>query len=245
MMRRAIPLAVGLLAIMACGTRDSAPGQHLANSQPIAPSSIMDFRLLYARNCAGCHGPNGKGGAAIGLADPLYLAIADDGAIRRVTAEGVAGTAMPAFAQPAGGMLTDTQIDAIVNGIRSRWAKPDVLRAADAPPYATQTPGDPTRGAAVYRTFCASCHGASGQGGQRASSIVDGSYLGLVSDQGLRTTVIVGRPELGAPDWRGDVPGKPMSPGDVSDVVAWLAAQRLQYPGQPYSSALKPEGGVQ
>ena len=57
-----------------------------------------------------------------------------------------------------------------------------------------------------------------------------------MSDQGLRTIVIVGRPELGAPDWRGDVPGKPMSPQDVSDVVAWLAAQRPSFAGQPYSS---------
>jgi hypothetical protein len=47
-----------------------------------------------------------------------------------------------------------------------------------------------------------------------------------VSDQGLRTTVIVGRPEFGAPDWRNDVPGTPMSPQDVSDVVAWLATRR-------------------
>ena len=76
------------------------------------------------------------------------------------------------------------------------------------------------------------------------ASIVDGSYLALVSDQNLRTTVIAGRPELGAPDWRGDVPGKPMSPEDVSDVVAWLAAQRTQFPGQPYSSALRLEGGI-
>jgi cytochrome c oxidase cbb3-type subunit III len=244
MMRQAIPLVVGLLATMACGTRDSAPGRPPANSQPIAPSGILDFSLLYARNCAGCHGPDGKGGAAIGLADPVYLAIADDVTIRRVTAEGVAGTAMPAFAQNSGGMLTNTQIDALVHGIRSRWAKPDVLRDADTPPYATQALGDPKRGEAVYQTFCSSCHGASGQGGQRASSIVDGSYLGLVSNQGLRTTVIVGRPEMGAPDWRGNVPGKSMSPGDVSDVVAWLAAQRPQFPGQPYSSALQPERGV-
>jgi cytochrome c oxidase cbb3-type subunit 3 len=240
-MRQAIPLAVGLLATMACGTRDNAP----ANSESIAPSSIMDFSLLYARNCAGCHGTDGKGGAAIGLADPVYLAIADDATIRRVTAEGVAGTAMPAFAQTSGGMLTDAQIDAIVNGIRSRWARTDVLRDADAPQWAAEGPGDPKRGAVVYKTFCSSCHGASGQGGQRASSIVDGSYLGLVSNQGLRTAVIVGRPELGAPDWRGNVPGKPMSPADVSDVVAWIAAQRPQFPGQPYSSALKPERGVQ
>jgi hypothetical protein len=73
---------------------------------------------------------------------------------------------------------------------------------------------------------------------------VDGSYLALVSDQNLRTTVIVGRPDMGAPDWRGDLPGKPLSEQDVSDVVAWLAAQRPLFPGQPYSSALQKEGGI-
>ena len=58
---------------------------------------------------------------------------------------------------------------------------------------------------------------------------MDGSYLALVSDQNLRTTVIVGRPELGAPDWRNNVPGKPMSAQEISDVVAWLAAQRPNF----------------
>jgi hypothetical protein len=61
---------------------------------------------------------------------------------------------------------------------------------------------------------------------------VDPAYLALVSDQGLRTTVIVGRPELKAPDWRGDVPGKAMSPDEISDVVVWLAAQRPQISAQ-------------
>ena len=235
---RAIVLAVSLAVTTACGTRNPA------DVQVIPPNRIMDFSFLYARNCSGCHGPNGKGGAAIGLGDPVYLAIADDATIRRVTANGVAGTSMPAFAQHSGGMLTDDQIDVIVSGIRTRWAKPDALRDANAPPYAAQGPSDPKRGADVYGTYCSSCHGADGHGGERASSIVDGSYLALVSDQNLRTTVIAGRRELGAPDWRGDVPGKPMSPEDVSDVVAWLVAQRMQFPGQPYSSALRAEGGI-
>jgi mono/diheme cytochrome c family protein len=204
----------------------------------------MDFGLLYARNCSGCHGPNGKGGAAIGLGDPVYLAIAGDAAIRRVTADGVAGTSMPAFAQHSGGMLTDDQIDVIVRGIRTRWAKRDARRDANAPSYAAEGSGDPKRGAEVYGVYCSSCHGADGHGSKRASSIVDGSYLALVSDQNLRTTVIAGRREWGAPDWRGDAPGKPMSPEDVSDVVAWLIAQRPQFPGQPYPSALQPEGGI-
>ena len=106
----------------ACGTR--APGRPPADSQWVAPGKILDFGLLYADNCAGCHGQDGKGGAAIGLNDPVYLAIADDATIRRVTADGVPGTAMPAFAQHSGGMLTDDQINAIVGGIRTRWAKP-------------------------------------------------------------------------------------------------------------------------
>ncbi len=241
MIRQVILLAAGLLATTACGTRDSAPGRPPANSQWIPPNKIMDFNFLYATNCAGCHGEDGKGGAAIGLGDPVYLAIADDATIRRVTADGVPGTAMPAFAEHSGGMLTDDQINVIIRGIRGRWAKPDALRDANAPPYTAQGPGDPKRGATVFVVYCASCHGADGRGGNRASSIVHGSYLGLVSDQCLRTTVIVGRPEMGAPDWRGDLPGKPMSPEDVSDVVAWLAAQRPQFPGQPYSSALQGE----
>ena len=73
---------------------------------------------------------------------------------------------------------------------------------------------------------------------------MNGSFLALLNDQELRTMVIVGRPELGAPDWRGDIPGKPMSAQDVSDVVAWLASQRTKFPGQPYSDTAKSTGEV-
>jgi hypothetical protein len=73
----------------------------------IPPDQVEDFTILYAQNCAGCHGPGGSRGAAIPLADPVFLAIADDDAIRRTAANGVPGTPMPAFAQSAGGMLTE------------------------------------------------------------------------------------------------------------------------------------------
>jgi mono/diheme cytochrome c family protein len=192
----------------------------------MAPNKVVSFDVLYASGCAGCHGANGGGGLALRLADPVYLAIADDPTIRRVIAEGVPGTAMPPFAASSGGSLTTGQIDAIVRGIRTRWARADELAGAEAPPYAASLPGDAQRGADVYARFCASCHGADGRGSERAGSIVDRSYLALVSDQRLRTTVIAGRPELGAPDWRNNVPGTPLSHRDVSDVVAWLATWR-------------------
>jgi mono/diheme cytochrome c family protein len=190
---------------------------------------------LYKDNCSGCHGTDGKGNASIALNNAVYLAIANDDVVKSAVAGGVRSTGMPPFAQSKGGPLTDKQIDVLVSGIRS-WARPDAQRDANLPPYSASAPGDANRGADVYRTFCSSCHGQEGRGAKGAGSIVDGSFLALVSDQYLRTTVITGRPELGAPDWRGNVPGRPMTAQEISDVVAWLAAQRPAFPGQPYGS---------
>ena len=223
-----------LMLLSACS---SPPGRPTKESEDPAPNEVSDFNTLYAENCASCHGTEARGGAAIALADPVYLAVVDANAMRKAIANGVRGTSMPAFAQSAGGMLTDKQIDVIASEIRSRWGRPGSLTGADAPSYAAKSPGDVRRGEAAYRTYCSSCHGSQGQGGRKGSAITNDSFLALVSDQGLRTIVIAGRPELGAPDWRGNVPGKSMSDQEITDVVAWLASHRVQSPGQPYSVA--------
>ena len=227
-------LAIGAVLFSACG---KPHGQPRSNAEARAPNVVTDFATLYSENCAGCHGENGSGGAAIALANPIYLAIADDRAIGNVIASGLPGTAMPAFAESAGGLLSNKQIVLITNQIRERWSKPGILDGANPPAYAAKSAGDSQRGQAAYETFCESCHGPGGRGGPKGSAITNDSLLALVSDQGLRTIVIAGRPELGAPDWRADVPGKPMSDQEVTDVVAWLASRRAEVPGQPYSTA--------
>jgi mono/diheme cytochrome c family protein len=232
------PAALGLMFFSGCS---SPKGQPRQGSESLAPNEVLDFRTLYSENCAGCHGPEGRGGAAIALADPVYLAIADDTGIRKVISNGVRGTAMPAFAESAGGMLTDKQIDVITSELRLRWSRQGILSGANPPSYAPKSAGDAQRGEVAYKTYCESCHGPGGHGGQKGSSIADDSYLALVSDQGLRTIVIAGRPELGAPDWRGNVSGKPMSDQEVTDVVAWLGSRRSQNPGQPYSVSKYPQ----
>jgi cytochrome c oxidase cbb3-type subunit III len=215
----------------------SPPGQPRPGSETIAPADITEFSTLYSQNCAGCHGAQGRGGVAISLADPVYLAIADENVVRKVIANGVHGTSMPPFAQSAGGMLTDKQVDAITRGIFSHWPRKRILEGSNPPSYLAKTKGNPANGEAAYGTYCASCHGTGGQGGQKASAITNDSFLALVSDQGLRTIVIAGRPELGAPDWRGNLPGKAMTDQEITDVVAWLASRRVQTPGQPYSAS--------
>ena len=226
--------ALELVLLSGCS---SPHGQPQKGSETQAPNEVLQFGSLYAQNCAGCHGAEGQGGAAIALADPVYLGIADEKAIRKVIANGVPGTSMPAFAQNSGGMLTNKQIDVIANEIRLRWSRPGILNGANPPSYAPESTGNAQQGEVVYGTYCKSCHGPEGQGGPKGSAITNDSFLALVSDQGLRTIVIAGRPDLGAPDWRGNVPGKPMSDQEISDVVAWLASRRVSNPGQPYSAS--------
>jgi cytochrome c oxidase cbb3-type subunit 3 len=227
----------GILAALTLLGCNSLPGRPGPGPEVVRPDEVLDFNTLYKQNCSACHGAEGKGGAAVSLADTVYLALVSDATLRQVITNGVPGTPMRGFARSTGGRLTDRQIDVLVRESRARWAKPSQLSDASPPPYLPSSPGDAGRGAGVYQTFCASCHGPGGKGSGKAGSIVDGSYLALVSDQGLRTTVIVGVPNVGAPDWRGNLPGRPMIEQEVSDVVAWLVAQRPQFPGQPYPSS--------
>jgi mono/diheme cytochrome c family protein len=224
-------MTLAMTLLWGCGSPHGKPRK---GSETLAPTEVVAFATLYAENCSGCHGAEGRGGAAIGLADPVYLSIVNETTMDKVITTGVGGTSMPAFAQSAGGMLTDKQIDVISRGIRSRWSRPGILDGANPPSYAAKSLGNVQRGEIAYGTYCESCHGPQGEGGPKGSAITNKSFLALVSDQGLRTIVIVGRPELGAPDWRGDVSGKPMSDQEVTDVVSWLASHRLQNPEPPY-----------
>jgi cytochrome c oxidase cbb3-type subunit III len=235
----ALATAVMVLALAGCS---HLPGQPAPGPEVVQPGAVMNFNTLYSQNCSGCHGANGTGGAAVSLGSPVYQALVDEATLRRIVTNGLPGTAMPAFAQSAGGTLTDQQIDALVRGMRARWANPGALRGNTPPPRSSSAPGNAARGAGVYQNSCAMCHGPGGTGGEVAGSIVNGSFLALVTDQELRTMIIVGVPGTAMPDWHDHVPG-PMSSQQISDVVAWLAAQRAKFPGQPYPPGAKTGAG--
>ena len=234
-MTRLVATAVTMMiALAGC---DAVPGRPRPEARELAPTEVMAFETLYARNCAGCHGQTGRLGPARALNDPVYLAVVPPERVRQVIAVGVPGTAQPAFALEAGGPLTDRQIDVLVRGMAECWRRPDAVVGQEIPPYAAgrgagREFGNADRGRDVFTRTCASCHGQDGQGGSRGVGVVDPSYLALVSDQHLRTTIIAGRADLGMPDWRGDRGVEPLTPQQVSDVVAWLVAQRRPVPGR-------------
>ncbi|HZR83029.1 MAG TPA: c-type cytochrome [Candidatus Binatia bacterium] len=245
--RRMRALAIALALVGGLAGCDSLPGKPVASAKPIPARDVEDFAVLYATNCSGCHGANGQFGAGPPLANPLYLQIAGADDLRRAIASGVPGTAMPAFAIAEGGALTDAQVDALVAGMRKHWGGGP--RDQLTPPLPTYWQGadvakgvaipDARRGAIAYETHCSSCHGRGGRGGERGGSIVDPSYLALVSDQWLRTVVVAGRPDLGMPDWRGNMNGAPLTAMEMQDIVAWLSSLRPPAPGSAVASSTR------
>lgn len=219
-MKYALTLAA-VLALSSC----EAPGYRVAQERVIRPGEVASFEALYAQNCSACHGAKGEGALTVGVGSPVYLAIAEDSTIRDTIAKGRRGTPMFAFSRNEGGMLTDAQIEILVRGIRQRWGNSP---GADSPPaYASAQAGDRSRGHEVFTEFCARCHAEDSRG---AGSVADPSYLSVVTDQHLRTVIIVGMPNLGMPDWRGY--NKPLSDTEITDVVDWLAAQRQSFSAQ-------------
>ena len=244
-------LCLGLsLAIAGCR---NAPGKPGPEPEVGRPEQLVAFEPLYRQNCAGCHGSAGRAGAAISLANPVYLELAGLANIEHITGNGVAGTTMPGFAKHAGGMLTDQQVHIIAQGMLDAWGKPDALAGTTAPAYQASLPGDAAQGQKTFTAFCARCHGTDAAGilsgrAMYTGSLVDPAYLALVSDQSLRSTIVAGLPERGMPDWRFDEPGsgtrsQPGSGGrymtdqEVTDTIAWLAGHRVATPGQPYQTS--------
>ncbi len=232
----AFALVAAMLGLAGCNRIPGKPGP---GPEVPRPENVLDFSTLYKANCAACHGENGRDGAAISLANPVYLAIAGEDNLRHIAANGVSGKLMPPFARSAGGMLTDQQVDVIAHGIMQQWGRQDLLAGLSIPQYRSTLAGDAARGQQAFGTFCARCHGSAGEGSAgdaktgKIGSIVDGSYLALISDQGLRSITIAGRQDEGMPDWRSDG-AQPMTDQQITDIVAWLASKRTSTPGQPY-----------
>jgi len=233
---RVFAAAIASVTVLAVAGCDALPGRPDVTKREVVPAEVTAFDALYRRNCAGCHGTDGRLGAARPLNDPVYLALVPADRLRTIIREGVPGSSMPAFGIGAGGELTEAQVEALAQGMLSRWSRPEAVQGVTLPPYGAppgaSDPGAQERGAAVYAGACARCHGPDGRGGPKGGPIVGPAYLALVSDQSLRSTVIAGRADLGQPDWRDDVPGHPLTPEEITDVVTWLAAHREPVPGR-------------
>lgn len=171
-------------------------------------------RDLFASNCTACHGQNGQGNVGPALNSQQLLKTTSDDTLFNLIRTGVPGSVMPAWGQIFGGPFTDEQVVQLVAFIRA-WepTAPSVVP--------TPTTADPARGAATFASTCFICHGENGQGTERAPALNDPARLQQFDDVWYRDTIAQGRPAKGMPTW-----GTVLSPGQIDDLVALLAAWR-------------------
>ena len=222
------------------------PGAPNKADRPIPANQVMDFDVLYAARCAGCHGADGKLGPAPPLNDPIFLAIVPDAELLRVVREGrnvssAQKTPMPGFVQNLGGTLTDAQVKVLAEGIKKRWQSSTTAptQSSSLPAYVadkTAAGGNKEEGMRVFARACANCHGDDGKGQKngkplRPGAVNDPAFLALISDQELRRVIISGRPDLGMPSYA-DKSGRPddfrgLTSAEIDHLVALLRHWRI------------------
>ena len=74
---------------------------------------------LFLRNCAGCHGMNGRGGMAPEIGNPVFQQAASDEFIVHTIRNGRIATAMPAFQRLEAPALSDQDIADVLAYLRT------------------------------------------------------------------------------------------------------------------------------
>jgi cytochrome c oxidase cbb3-type subunit III len=119
-------------------------------------------KTVWAGNCAGCHGLDGRGGErGPNIATNPEIASLSDAQISHIVHDGSPNMAMPAL----GRTLTAVQIVAVVSHLR-------VLQGGS---HVAALPGDPKNGEALFygKAECSSCHMAAGLGGFLGQDLTD------------------------------------------------------------------------
>jgi mono/diheme cytochrome c family protein len=116
-------LAAGSRAVVEVANRPSAAGLAALESD-VSAGSAENGERIYLANCASCHGINGDGDGPVDIvpAGPLSDALRamSDAEVSYRIANGLAGTAMPAFAAS----LTAQERRDLVTYLRERWDAP-------------------------------------------------------------------------------------------------------------------------
>jgi nitrate reductase gamma subunit len=152
-------------------------------------SSTLLGSALYVSQCARCHGVDGRGDGA-GAGSPTFGAPPRDlssgrfhfvstetGAASREDLAHVIRNGLPSSGMPAFEELSETQVQSLVDVILGIWgSKPDSVRRVAITARPALTSDGVERGASLYASNCAMCHGPDGRGdGPVAAGLTDAS----------------------------------------------------------------------
>jgi cytochrome c oxidase subunit 2 len=174
---------------------------------------------VFQANCSACHQMEGHGlaGLAPSIRNRDFLAIASDEFIKSTIRGGRPGTAM--LPRPD---LTESEVNHILAFLRDLEVANPVTIAVD--PEKTYE-GDPDRGRMTYQIYCASCHGAEGEGymaGGSGPGIGLPGFLSVACDDYIFQTIKHGR--IGTPmmPFMGAKGLASLTESEVGDIISFL-----------------------
>ena len=163
-------------------------------------------RGLFSTHCAGCHGPEGRGGIGNTLNNPSFLSIASDKFLRDTISLGRRHTAMPASYD-----FKAQEVSDLIAYIRS-WAP--VASSFDEVEVLASS-ASAAAGGRLFKARCAGCHGADGEGGIGSRLASDG-FLSMADDRMLYRAITEGRRGTEMPAWSG------LTSSQVAELIAFI-----------------------
>lgn len=198
--------------------------------------SLEVGRRIYARECASCHGADGRGDTEVArvlhppprkFADPIEMARLDDGRIYAAIIMGRPGTAMGGRGQ----LLSQAEVIDVIRYVRT-LTRP-------LPAGMTPLDLDLRVGEHIYRAHCMACHGEDGTGQtllglQLVPRPADFTRIGrtaAVTDADLARSITRGVPGTAMAPWDGV-----LNKDDVRRVLLFI---RQKFARQPSTTLPK------
>jgi mono/diheme cytochrome c family protein len=196
----------------------------LANVASLPGGETLSSGLLvYAENCAACHGSNGAGTVIAPALDSADLRATERADILKLVNTGVPGTLMAGWNE----MLVSEEIEAIIDLIY-RW--PEMVQAGVEFPEVEvmSIPSSPeliVEGQQLFNIACKSCHGVDGYGSPMAPALNNQIFLSETPDAAIYQIIAGGVPDTLMPSW-----GSRLNDRDIQSLVAFLRSMEPSAP---------------
>ena len=186
---------------------------------------------IYQKNCAMCHGEDGRAAQVISISNQDFLAAATDEFLYKTIRHGRGNTAMPGW-----GQFSAEDISDVIAHMRA-WQNSNNRRGSFP-----ITAGDIKNGEQLYHYRCSRCHGIHGQG-DSGPALINKDFLSAASNYFLLQMVIGGRHGTAMFGWGTDVATQDrLSEAQVADIIVFLRERAAKpkeiiYPGTIFGRA--------